>query len=75
MNQPSTNIDNFLSSIEYIYDCRHCESKKTHYRRPIEKDTRSQLYKMKPPPVRKVDNSNNISLSSKKLSQEAKVNE
>ena len=75
MSQPSPNIDNLLSSIEYIYDCRHCESKKTHYRRKIEKNT--PLPKMKPPPLKKIDNDNiKIKLSSsKKQPQEVNVHE
>ena len=76
MSQPaSPNIDNLLSSIEIIYDCRHCESKKTHYRRSIEKNT--PLPKMKPPPLIKIDNDNiKIKLSSsKKQPQEVNVHE
>lgn len=76
MSQPaSPNIDNLLSSIEIIYDCRHCESKKTHYRRSIEKSTLSPLSKMKPPPFKKADNANNIKLSLKKPLQEVNANE
>ena len=71
---PSPNIDNLLSCMEYIYDCRHCESKKTHNRRPIEKRT-PLLPKMKPPPSKKNDNDNTkFELSSsKKQPQEVNV--
>ncbi len=76
MSKPtSINIDKFLSRIEYITNCRHCESKKTHYRRPIEKNTLSSLCKIKPPPVRKIDNTKNASFSIHEPPQDVKVNE
>jgi len=60
MSQPTSNIDNLLSRIEYIYDCKHCESKKTHYARPFSKKNQ--------PPV-KENNNDKVIIPTKKLSK------